>query len=182
MDWALPTIALALLAFAAVSGRLDGTPITGPMVFTAFGLLVGGDALGLVDPRVSGEAVKLLAESTLALVLFGDAARIDLRALRGEVSLPARLLGIGLPLTLVAGFGVGLVLLGCLAWPEALLLAVILAPTDAALGQAVVTLPRLSSPVRQGLNVESGLNDGICVPLFFIALAIARRMPVTSAT
>ena len=174
MDWALPTIALALLAFAAVSGRLDGTPITGPMVFTAFGLLVGGDALGLVDPRVSGEAVKLLAESTLALVLFGDAARIDLRALRGEVSLPARLLGIGLPLTLVAGFGVGLVLLGSLAWPEALLLAVILAPTDAALGQAVVTLPRLPSPVRQGLNVESGLNDGICVPLFFIALAIAQ--------
>ena len=174
MDWALPTIALALLAFAAVSGRLDGTPITGPMVFTAFGLLVGGDALGLVDPRVSGEAVKLLAESTLALVLFGDAARIDLRALRGEVSLPARLLGIGLPLTLVAGFGVGLVLLGALAWPEALLLAVILAPTDAALGQAVVTLPRLPSPVRQGLNVESGLNDGICVPLFFIALAIAQ--------
>ena len=174
MDWALPTIALALLAFAAVSGRLDGTPITGPMVFTAFGLLVGGDALGLVDPRVSGEAVKLLAEATLALVLFGDAARIDLRALRGEVSIPARLLGIGLPLTLVAGFGVGLVLLGALAWPEALLLAVILAPTDAALGQAVVTLPRLPSPVRQGLNVESGLNDGICVPLFFIALAIAQ--------
>jgi NhaP-type Na+/H+ or K+/H+ antiporter len=174
VDWALPTIALALLAFAAVSGRLDGTPITGPMVFTAFGLLVGGDALGLVDPRVSGEAVKLLAEATLALVLFGDAARIDLRALRGEVSLPARLLGIGLPLTLVAGFGVGLVLLGSLAWPEALLLAVILAPTDAALGQAVVTLPRLPSPVRQGLNVESGLNDGICVPLFFIALAIAQ--------
>ena len=144
MDWALPTIALALLAFAAVSGRLDGTPITGPMVFTAFGLLVGGDALGLVDPQSLGQAVKLLAESTLALVLFGDAARIDLRALRDEVSLPARLLGIGLPLTLVAGLGVGLVLLGALAWPEALLLAVILAPTDAALGQAVVTLPSAS--------------------------------------
>ena len=174
MDWALPTIALALLAYAAVSGRLDGTPITGPMVFTAFGLLVGGDALGLVDPRVSSEAVKLLAEATLALVLFGDASRIDLRALRDEVSIPARLLGFGLPLTLVAGFGVGLVLLGALTWPEALLLAVILAPTDAALGQAVVTLPRLPSRVRQGLNVESGLNDGICVPLFFIALAIAQ--------
>src|SRR4249919_1623144 len=144
------------------------------MMFTAFGLFVGGDALGLVDPRVSGEAVKLLAESTLALVLFGDAARIDLRALRGEVSLPARLLGIGLPLTLVAGFGAALVLLGSLSWPEALLLAVILAPTDAALGQAVVTLPRLPSRVRQGLNVESGLNDGICVPLFFIVLAIAQ--------
>ncbi len=174
MDWALPTIALALLAYAAASGRLDGTPITGPMVFTAIGLLVGADTLGLVDPNVSGEAVKLLAEATLALVLFGDASRIDLRALRDEVSIPARLLGLGLPLTLVAGFGVGLVLLGTLSWPEALLLAVILAPTDAALGQAVVTLPRLPSRVRQGLNVESGLNDGVCVPLFFVVLAVAQ--------
>ncbi len=174
MDWALPIIALALLGFAAVSGRLEGTPITAPMVFTAVGLLVGADGLGLVDPAVSSEAVKLLAEATLALVLFGDASRIDLRALRDEVSIPARLLGIGLPLTLLVGFVVGLFLLGSLSWPEALLLAVILAPTDAALGQAVVTLPRLPSRVRQGLNVESGLNDGICVPLFFVMLAIAQ--------
>ncbi len=174
MDWALPTIALALLGFAAVSGRLAGTSITAPMVFTGVGLLVGADMLGLVDPGVSGGAVKLLAEATLALVLFGDASRIDLRALREEVSIPARLLGLGLPLTLLVGFGVSLVLFGALSWPEALLLAVIVAPTDAALGQAVVTLPTLPSRVRQGLNVESGLNDGICVPLFFVALAIAQ--------
>ena len=174
MAWALPLIALALLVYAAVSGRLEGTPITGPMVFTAIGLLVGVDALGLVDPGISSEPVKLLAEATLALVLFGDASRIDLRALRDEVSIPARLLGFGLPLTILAGFGVGLVLFGALSWPEALLLAIILAPTDAALGQAVVTLPTLPSRVRQGLNVESGLNDGICVPLFFIVLALAQ--------
>jgi len=174
VTWALPLIALALLGFAAVSGRLEGTPITGAMVFTAIGLLVGVDALGLVDPGISSEPVKLLAEATLALVLFGDASRIDLRALRDEVSIPARLLGFGLPLTIAAGFGVGLVLLGALSWPEALLLAIVLAPTDAALGQAVVTLPTLPSRVRQGLNVESGLNDGICVPLFFIVLALAR--------
>jgi NhaP-type Na+/H+ or K+/H+ antiporter len=174
VTWALPLIALALLGYAAVSGRLEGTPLTGPMVFTAAGLLFGVDALGLVDPGVSSEPVKLLAEATLALVLFGDASRIDLRALRDEVSIPARLLGFGLPLTILAGFGVGLVLLGALSWPEALLLAIILAPTDAALGQAVVTLPTLPSRVRQGLNVESGLNDGICVPLFFIVLAFAQ--------
>ena len=77
------------------------------MVFTAIGLVVGVDALGLVDPSVTSEPVKLLAEATLAVVLFGDASRIDLRALRDEVSIPARLLGIGLPLTIVAGFGVG---------------------------------------------------------------------------
>jgi NhaP-type Na+/H+ or K+/H+ antiporter len=174
VTWALPLIALSLLAYAAVSGRLEGTPVTGPMVFTAIGLLLGVDALGLIDPSVSGEPVKLLAEATLALVLFGDASRIDLKALRDEVSIPARLLGLGLPLTILAGLGAGLVLLGSLSWQEALLLAIVLAPTDAALGQAVVTLPSLPLRVRQGLNVESGLNDGICVPLFFIVLALSQ--------
>jgi NhaP-type Na+/H+ or K+/H+ antiporter len=144
------------------------------MVFTAVGLLVGSEALGLVEFVPAGETVKLLAEATLALVLFADASRIDVRALRGELSVPLRLLGIGLPLTLVAGFVGALVVFPELFWPEALLLAVILAPTDAALGQAVVTLMRLPSRVRQGLNVESGLNDGICVPLFWIVLAIAQ--------
>src|SRR5262249_32938755 len=138
------------------------------------GLLAGADVLGLVDLAPSGETIKLLAEATLALVLFGDASRIDLRALRGELGVPARLLGVGLPLTLGLGFLVALAVFGSLAWPEALVLATILAPTDAALGQAVVTLPRLPSRIRQGLNVESGLNDGICVPIFFVALAIAR--------
>ena len=174
MHWALAVVALALLAFAAISGRVAGTPITAPMVFTAVGLLLGSEALGLFEPASSGETVKLLAEATLAIVLFTDASRIDMRALRGELSVPARLLGIGLPLTLLAGFVAALLVFPELLWAEALLLAVILAPTDAALGQAVVTLRRLPSRVRQGLNVESGLNDGICVPLFWIVIAIAQ--------
>jgi len=106
-------------------------------------------------------------------VLFADASRIDLPALRREFRVPARLLGIGLPLTIVAGCGVGAALFGSFSLAEILILAVILAPTDAALGQAVVTDERLPSRIRQGLNVESGLNDGICVPLLFIAVAIA---------
>ena len=174
MHWALAVVALTLLVFAAISGRIDGTPITAAMIFTAVGLIVGSDALGLIDVAPAGETVKLLAEATLALVLFADASRIDVRVLRGELSVPLRLLGIGLPLTLVAGFVVALLVFPALLWSEALLLAVILAPTDAALGQAVVTLRRLPSRVRQGLNVESGLNDGICVPLFWIVLAIAQ--------
>jgi NhaP-type Na+/H+ or K+/H+ antiporter len=174
MHWALAIIALTLLAFAAISGRIAGTPITGAMVFAAVGLLFGSEALGMVELAPAGETVKLLAEATLAMVLFADASRIDVRVLRAELSVPARLLGIGLPLTLLAGFVIALVVLPELLWAEALLLAVILAPTDAALGQAVVTLTRLPSRVRQGLNVESGLNDGICVPLFWIVLAIAQ--------
>jgi sodium/hydrogen antiporter len=174
MHWAVAVVALTLLVFAAISGRIAGTPITAAMVFAAVGLLVGSEALGLIEVAPAGETVKLLAEATLALVLFADASRIDVRALRGELSVPLRLLGIGLPLTLVTGFLLALVVFPELSWSEALLLAVILAPTDAALGQAVVTLMRLPSRVRQGLNVESGLNDGICVPLFWIVLAIAQ--------
>ena len=173
MHWQLATLAFILLGFAAISGRIDGTSITAPMVFTAAGLVVGVEALDLVDPSATGIEVKTLAEATLAVVLFSDASRIDLKALRRTLGIPARLLGIGLPLTILAGLVCGVALLGDLAWPEALLLAIILAPTDAALGQTVVTSPRLPTRVRQSLNVESGLNDGICVPLFFVALAVA---------
>ena len=143
------------------------------MVFAAAGLLMGTEVLGFIDLSPLGDDVQTLAEATLAVVLFSDASRIDVRALRGEAAVPARLLGVGLPLTIVAGFVVALPLFGGLGWAEALLLAVILAPTDAALGQAVVMLPRLPSRVRQSLNVESGLNDGICVPVFLVVLAVA---------
>lgn len=180
MSWQLVTLAGIVIAYAAVSGRLEGTSITAAMFFTATGVLVGVDALGLVSPSATGESVKLLAESTLTVVLFSDASRINVALLRREVGVPARLLGIGLPLTIVLGFVVALVLLPDLAWAEALVLAVILAPTDAALGQAVVTYKRLPSSVRQGLNVESGLNDGICVPLFLIALAVAKAEETAS--
>lgn len=173
MHWQLATIAVILLGFAAVSRRIAGTWVTAPIVFTAVGLVVGADALGLVDPAATGEEVKVLAEATLSVVLFSDASRIDLRALRSSLGIPARLLGIGLPLTILAGFVVGVALLGELTWPEALVLAIVLAPTDAALGQVVVTSPRLPVRIRQSLNVESGLNDGICVPLFFVAVAVA---------
>ena len=149
--WQLAVLALILLGFAAVSGRIEGTSITPAMCFTAAGLLVGVDAFGVIDPSATGEQVKLLAEATLTVVLFSDASRIDLRALRQELGLPARLLAIGLPLTIVLGFLVALIVLPGLAWPELLVLAVALAPTDAALGQAVVTYPRLPSSVRHEL-------------------------------
>ena len=126
-----------------------------------------------MDLHPRSEQVRVLAELTLTLVLFADASRIDMRALRREYSVPTRLLGIGLPLTILAGWAIGVALFGSLSLAEVLILAVILAPTDAALGQVVVTDPRLPSRIRQGLNVESGLNDGICVPLLFIAVALA---------
>ena len=173
MEWGLAIVAFTLIAFGAVSRRLDGTSITPAMIFVSVGLVVGAKALGLIDTSPYGGTVKTLAEATLTVVLFADASRIDLRTLRREYAVPARLLGIGLPLTILLGALLAAVFFRALSVPEALVLAVLLAPTDAALGQAVVTEPSLPSRIRQGLNVESGLNDGICVPLLFIVLAVA---------
>ena len=173
MEWALALVALALLGVAAVSGRLSGTAVTPAIVFVGFGLLVGKETLGGIDLSSTGSTVQLLAETTLALVLFADASRIDLGQLHRTVGVPLRLLAIGLPLTILLGAVAAAVVFGKLTLEEALILGVILAPTDAALGQAVVTEPRVPERIRQGLNVESGLNDGICVPLLFAAVALA---------
>jgi NhaP-type Na+/H+ or K+/H+ antiporter len=173
MTWSLAIVAFALIAVAAVSGRLSGTSLTATMIFVGIGLVVGPRALDGIDIESTGSIVRTLAEATLALVLFADASRIDLGQLRRSVGIPARLLGIGLPLTIALGSVVAALIFHQLTLSEAAILGVILAPTDAALGQAVVTEPRVPAPIRQGLNVESGLNDGICVPLLFVAVAIA---------
>ena len=173
MEWSLAIVALTLLGVAAVSGRLSRTPVTATMLFVAVGLLVGPEVLGEVDLESSSGTVRALAEATLALVLFCDASRIELGLLRREAGVPVRLLGIGLPLTIALGALAAAVIFDQLTVEEAVILGVILAPTDAALGQAVVTEPRVPGRIRQGLNVESGLNDGICVPLLFAAVAVA---------
>ncbi len=173
MDWALATVGLALLLVAAVSRRLVGSPITPAMVVVALGVLAGPLVLDELAVGPSSLTVRRLAEATLAVVLFSDSSRINLRVLRREASIPLRLLGVGLPLTIVLGTLIALVLFGSFSLSEALILGVILAPTDAGLGSAVVTDASLPSRVRQSLNVESGLNDGICVPLLLIVLATA---------
>jgi NhaP-type Na+/H+ or K+/H+ antiporter len=173
MKWELALIAGSVLAIAAVSRRLTGTMVTPAMAFMVLGVLLGPLVLDEVANPPSGHTVRTLAEATLAVVLFADASGINQRALRSELQVPVRLLGIGLPLTIAAGAGLAALLFGQLTVAEVFVLAILLAPTDAALGQAVVTEPRLPSRIRQGLNVESGLNDGICVPLLLIALAVA---------
>ncbi|GAA1974402.1 cation:proton antiporter [Nocardioides panacihumi] len=172
MSWALAVIALILVGYAVGVRRLSAVNVSAAMFFTTAGLLAG-PVLGVLDLHLHGEAVKLLAETTLVLVLFSDASRISPRALRRGAAVPVRLLGIGLPLTIAAGAAVGVLVLPGLSGVEALILAVMLACTDAALGQAVVTDERLPSRIRQGLNVESGLNDGLCVPIFLIAIGFA---------
>ncbi|MCP4628024.1 MAG: sodium:proton antiporter [bacterium] len=137
------------------------------------GLLIGPVGLDLISFKADREAVRTMAELTLALVLFTDAAGADLGVLGKTKALPTRLLLVGLPLTILLGFGVGALLFKKLSLFEVALLAIMLAPTDAALGKAVVSNETVPNAVRQGLNVESGLNDGICVPVLFLFLALA---------
>jgi NhaP-type Na+/H+ or K+/H+ antiporter len=168
---------LALFAFAYSLGaeRLGRTPVNGALVYLIFGAIAGPVGLGLLDLELGGEGIRAIAELTLALVLFSDASNANLGVLRRFVRLPTRLLLIGLPLTILLGIGVGRLLFPELALLEVAILATLLAPTDAALGKAVVTNPAVPPPVREGLNVESGLNDGICVPILFTFLAFATQ-------
>ncbi len=172
-------VALGVFLYGLFSQWGERGSLTGPMVFTAFGLVTGAAMLDVVRLSVQGGFMHGLAEITLVLVLFTDAARIDVSRLGAQHDVPLRLLGIGLPLTMVAGTAAAMVLFPDLGiWPAAIL-GVILSPTDAALGQAVVSNPVILVRVRQALNVESGLNDGLAFPILLIVLSLAAEEEAT---
>ncbi|MGI9603715.1 MAG: cation:proton antiporter [Acidimicrobiales bacterium] len=164
-----------VVAFSLISRRIESIAISGPMIFVAFGVLIGPEVLDLAGFDIESEAVVLLAELTLAVLLFSDASRIDVPALARDPGIPARLLAIGLPLTVALGAGMTALLLTDLSGWEAALVAAILTPTDAALGQAVVTDKRVPVRIRQSLNVESGLNDGLVVPIVAVFVAMVEE-------
>lgn len=169
-DLVLILIAALLVGYALVARRLATTPITGPMVFLTAGILlgpVGADSL----EGVNAESVRVIVETALVLVLFTDAAAFRWRWRRSDLELPTRLLLIGMPLTIVLGVVVAVLVLTDISPLGAAALAVILAPTDAALGQAIVGNPMVPARIRNALNIESGLNDGLAVP--FLSLVIA---------
>jgi len=168
----LAVLALFIFAYGAVAGGIERTWISGPMLYTGFGLLLGPYGLNVFSFDADPELISSLAELTLALVLFHDAAGANLAVLKKASGLPVRLLLVGLPLTILLGYVVGTWLPLGLGALELALLATMLAPTDAALGKPVVTNEVVPADIREGLNVESGLNDGICVPILFIFLAL----------
>jgi NhaP-type Na+/H+ or K+/H+ antiporter len=142
------------------------------MVFMVFGFILSSDVTGLITGK-DDTLINIIATLTLILVLFSDASRINLTLFRREQDLPQRLLGLGLPLTIFAGVLVGVVILTGLPLWQAAILATILAPTDAALAQAVINSERVPGRIRQALNVESGLNDGICFPILLLFIYLA---------
>jgi sodium/hydrogen antiporter len=167
----LTVLAVVFVAYALIAARLDRWRITAPMVFVAAGLILGPHALGILPFSLSSTTVLTITELTLALLLFSDGSTVRLRDVDGDSELPDRLLFIGLPLTVAAGTLIARFLLPGVTWALAALIATILAPTDAALGLAVVTNRAVPVRIRKALNVESGLNDGLVTP--FVTLFIA---------
>jgi NhaP-type Na+/H+ or K+/H+ antiporter len=171
----LTAFVVLLFLYSLVSRRLEDTVVTAPIVFTVAGMLIAFLLPAAAKPGIDADVFLHLAELGLALVLFTDASRTDLRVLRRIRSLPIRLLSVGMLLTIALGTLAAQLVFPHLSVWEAGILAAILAPTDAGLGQIIVNSPRVPLRIRQALNVEAGLNDGLAVPflLFFIALAAA---------
>jgi NhaP-type Na+/H+ or K+/H+ antiporter len=167
----LAIIAALIFVWGTVSARLERSDMTAPILFTAAGLLLTHGPLRPLGIEPSRESVKLLAEATLALVLFSDASRVGLRNLRADAGLCIRLLGIGLPLTIGLGTLLALALPGYGDIWLALLVGAALAPTDAALGASMMVNPAVPARIRRLINVESGLNDGIATPVVLVAIA-----------
>ncbi len=164
----------ALFIYALVSKRLAQSPISGPLFFVTLGLI--GYAVGAIPPIIVVDSpIILVLELTLALLLFTDASKIQIRSWEADMDLPTRLLAIGMPLTIVLGTVVAYLVFPSAGIIGAAIIATILAPTDAALGSAVVSNRRVPIRIREALGVESGLNDGIALPilLFLLTLSLA---------
>ena len=169
----LAVLVVFAFIFSVVAGRIERSTITGPMVFIAFGVIAGPVGLGILNMETTNVELRVMADLTLALVLFIDAANADLSTVRSHALIPERMLLIGLPLCIILGVGVGMVVFPDISLFELCILATMLAATDAALGKGVVTNKAVPARIREGLNMESGLNDGLCVPVLLVFLALA---------
>ncbi|MGH9280271.1 MAG: cation:proton antiporter [Acidimicrobiales bacterium] len=175
-------IAATVALWGLLARRIERLDVSAPMVFVVVGFVLANEPVALIDVDVHSETLRSLAEITLALLLFSDAARVNVRELRRDAGIPVRLLLVGLPLTIVVGTAIAMLLFpGLDPWAAAAIAAAV-APTDAALGAQVVEDEHVPSRIRRILNVESGLNDGIATPFvtFFIAGAAAETVSHSS--
>ena len=169
----LAILAVFTFAFSLLSARIDRLPTSAPVVFVLAGVLLGPLGLGWFSDDMGRSQFRILVDLTLAVILFTDAANSNLNVLRRNWKLPARMLGIGLPGSMLLGALLAMALFEVLSPYEAAVVGVMLAATDAALGKAVVTNEKVPASLRETLNCESGLNDGLCVPFLLVFLALA---------
>ena len=171
-SWEIWIICAAFVAYALVSRVASRWLITAPMVFIGLGFALSSEGFDVVQLGIEKAAIEFILEVTLAIVLFSDASRLRFARVRHHFGLPLRLLGIGLPLTVAVGALIVFGLLDGVSFTTAALVAAVLAPTDAALGQPVVTNPAVPANIREALNVESGLNDGLALPIVTVLIAM----------
>ena len=176
----LAVVAACIAVWGLVSARLQGSLITAPIAFVVLGLALSHGPTALIHPHLRSSTIRTGAEITLAILLFADASRVNARTLADEAAIPARLLGIGLPLTIGAGAAVAAGLFSSGGIWVAAAIGAIIAPTDAALGAAVMSDERVPVRIRRVLNVESGLNDGIATP--FVNLFLAGALTAESVS
>ena len=169
----LAVLALFVFCYSLVAGRVERAATSGPIVFVLAGLLMGPLGLAWFDGDVSNTELRVLADLTLALILFIDAANADLGVLKRQFRIPSRMLLFGLPGVIFLGTITAALLFDTLSLFEAAIVGTMLAATDAALGKGVITNKVVPTRIREGLNIESGLNDGLCVPILFVFIALA---------
>ena len=169
----IATFLLVQFAFSLISKRAERTIVTGPMVFTLLGILVFFVLPGVAAPEISSPVLLYVGEITLAVVLFSDAIRLAPREVIREAVLPGRLLGIGMPLTILAGtFAAALLVKNDSIWHLAIL-ATILAPTDPSLGASILKSRLVPHRIREALEIESGINDGLSMPFLVLFIALS---------
>lgn len=164
---------LLILAYSLISKRLRGSVVSSTMIFVAAGIILGSKTIGVIDISLDDAMVLLVAEIALVLILFSDASRINISAFKGSADMSLRLLVLGMPLTIAFGTVLALLFFTELSIAEAAIIGVILSPTDAGLGKAVVNSPLVPKKIRHTLNIESGLNDGLSVPFLLLFIAFA---------
>jgi NhaP-type Na+/H+ or K+/H+ antiporter len=169
----LAVLALFIFCYSLVAGRVERAAASGPIVFVFAGLVMGPLVLGWFDGDISNTGLRVLADLTLATILFIDAANADLAILKRQFRIPSRMLLFGLPGVIFLGTITAALLFDTLSLFEAAILGTMLAATDAALGKAVITNKAVPARIREGLNIESGLNDGLCVPVLLVFIAVA---------
>lgn len=166
-------ILIAFILYSLLTRAIDRSLLTLPIIFMCLGYVVSDQLRAAAPPVVLHEGKRLLAEITLVLVLFSDASHVQFSQLKQSWRLPFRMLVIGLPLSILLG-----TLVTSLVSPEggvamALLTAAVLTPTDAALGQSVVTSANVPEKLSETINVESGLNDGLVLPFVLLGAILA---------
>ena len=169
----LAILALFIFIYSLVAGRVERSVISGPIIFVIAGYLMGPFGMGWLKGDATSDDLRTLADLALALILFIDAANADMSILKKQFRIPSRMLLLGLPGVIALGFGFAILMFDGLSLYEAAILATMLAATDAALGKAVITNKSVPAQVREGLNIESGLNDGICVPILLFLIALS---------